>query len=73
MLPALLSLEMIGHARERFMYAELRRQFRELARGVLDDAEDERLPLQLKLEACRLSWSGDRRYCATLTAPRSIS
>jgi hypothetical protein len=51
MLPALLSLDMIGHARDRFVDPELRREFRELARGVLHDADDEELPLELKLEA----------------------
>jgi hypothetical protein len=50
-LPALLSLDLIGHARERFVDEELRRQFSEVARAVLLDAEDAGLPLVLKLEA----------------------
>lgn len=50
-LPAQLSLDLIGHARARFADDELRRQFREVARAVLHDAEDVGLPLPLKLEA----------------------
>jgi hypothetical protein len=50
-LPAQLSLDLIGHARARFADDELRRQFGEIAQAVLNDAEDASLPLALKLEA----------------------
>ena len=50
-LPAQLSLDLISHARARFPDDELRRQFREVARGVLHDVEDKGLPIALKLEA----------------------
>lgn len=50
-LPAQLSLDLISHARARFPDDELRRQFGEVARGVLRDVEDSGLPLELKLEA----------------------
>ncbi len=50
-LPAQLSLDLIGHSRARFLDDELRRQFREVARGVLQDAADASLTLALKLEA----------------------
>ena len=50
-LPAQLSLDLIGHARARFADDELRRLFGEVARAVLHDAEDAHVPLALKLEA----------------------
>jgi hypothetical protein len=50
-LPAQLSLDIIGHARDRFPDPELRREFLGLARAVLHDAEDPELPPALKLEA----------------------
>ena len=50
-LPAQLSIDVIGHTRKRFSDPELRREFLGLARGVLHDAEDQDLPLALKLEA----------------------
>lgn len=50
-LPAQLSLGLIAHARERFTDDELRRQFREIAKGVLQDAEDKDRPIALMLES----------------------
>jgi hypothetical protein len=50
LLPAQLSLDIIGHARARFTDPELSRQFLGLARGVLDDVQQPGVPLALKLE-----------------------
>jgi hypothetical protein len=50
-LPAQLSLDIVGHTRKRFPDPELRREFFGLARAVLDDAVDPKLPLALKLES----------------------
>ncbi|MCA1394553.1 type I restriction enzyme HsdR N-terminal domain-containing protein [Bradyrhizobium sp. IC3123] len=50
-LPAQLSLDLIGHTRERFRNDELRRQFREIAKAVLTDAEDTKRPIALMLES----------------------
>lgn len=51
MLPAQLSLDLINHTRERFSDDELRRQFREIAKAVLRDAEDVNRPIALMLES----------------------
>lgn len=50
-LPAQLSLDLIAHARERFTDDELRRQFREIAKAVLQDAEDKDRPIALMLKS----------------------
>ena len=50
LLPAQLSLGIIGHARERFTDPELSRKFRGLARGVVDDVQQAGMPIALKLE-----------------------
>jgi hypothetical protein len=50
-LPAQLSLDLINHTRERFKDDELRRQFREIAKAVLRDAEDTKRPIALMLES----------------------
>jgi hypothetical protein len=50
-LPAQLSLDLISHTRERFTDDELRREFRELAKAVLRDAEDVKRPIALMLES----------------------
>ena len=50
-LPAQLSLDLIGHTRARFRDDELRRQFRAIANAVLLDAEDVKRPIALMLEA----------------------
>ncbi|NEV65075.1 hypothetical protein [Thiorhodococcus minor] len=50
-LPAQLSLDLIRHTRTRFRDDELCRQFRAVAKAILDDVEDDGLRLALKLEA----------------------
>ncbi|WP_315755905.1 MULTISPECIES: type I restriction endonuclease [unclassified Bradyrhizobium] len=50
-LPAQLSLDLIGHTRDRFTDDELRRTFREIARAVILDAEDKKRPISLMLES----------------------
>jgi hypothetical protein len=51
-LPPLLGLDLIAHARERFADEhELRRQFHEVARAVLDDSTDRTRPIGLILES----------------------
>jgi hypothetical protein len=50
LLPAQLSLDIIGHVRARFSDPELRRQFLGLARAVRDDVQAPGVPIALKLE-----------------------
>jgi hypothetical protein len=50
-LPSQLSLGLIAHARERFNDEDLRRQFREIAKAVLQDTEEKDRPIALLLES----------------------
>jgi hypothetical protein len=47
----LMGLEMIAHAREAFPGQELRHQFHEIARAVLDDARSGKRPIALVLQS----------------------
>lgn len=50
-LAPLMGLEMITHAREAFPGQELRHQFHEIARAVLDDARSRKRPIALVLQS----------------------
>jgi hypothetical protein len=50
-LPAQLGLDLVGHTRERFADEELRRLLRDVAKGVVADAEDRRRPIGLMLQS----------------------
>lgn len=50
-LTPLMGLEMIAHAREAFPGQELRHQFHEIARAVLDDARSRKRPIALVLRS----------------------
>ncbi|WP_137009844.1 type I restriction enzyme HsdR N-terminal domain-containing protein [Aquitalea aquatilis] len=51
LLPSVISLELIRHARERFVDPDLRRQFNAIAKAVLADATDQSRDVALKLES----------------------
>ncbi|WP_343315077.1 type I restriction endonuclease [Brucella sp. BE17] len=50
-LAPLMGLEIIAHAREAFLGQELRHQFHEIARAVLDDARSRKRPIALVLQS----------------------
>ena len=55
LLPPLLSLDLIRHARERFDDHDLRRQFNGIAKAVLAEATDQSREVSLKLESIEVN------------------